>query len=1029
MIEYLVRKRKITLLFFIMITILGVLSFFQLPRQEQPEIVINMAVVTTIYPGASPEKVEQTVTKKLEEKINELQGLKSITSTSSLGVSSIVVESENGVVPKEKWEELRKKVKDAEASLPVDVHQPIINDDLNRTFIQTFNVYADSFEQLYSVRELIKNWKEQLRTIPNVADVTIDGLPEKQVKVEIDMQKLQQYGLHWGMVLSAIQKENEKTPLGDYQVGTRTYQLRLNEVQDVEQFANTLVTRTHAGDPIFLKDIGTVKMSTERVKQYIYHNGKPAISISLNAEMGSDVLSLQQKVDDMMSLLTHDKPTWLKIESIYTQSERVHELFSDLSREMIIAIAAVIFVCTLGLNMITSFVVALAIPISIAVGLIPLPYIGVSLNQISIVGLIIVLGILVDDAVVVNDNIERRLSVLKERPFEAAVKGSKEVSISILTATLATICSFGPLFFLQGNAGQFIKAIPVIISFSMMASMVMSLTIIPIFREWHESRRKSSADSYRKPAGLLGKQIQAITGWYANTFMPGLLKKPLLTGVVGILIGTSAYGLIPFTPVQLFPTADRPEMLVNIRAAAGSNVEETRELVRGVSDWLQKQPEIELVAAYAGGSAPKMFGGDTQSGSGERNGQLVIKIDMTKANTSAVVDRWNEELKRRFPGSSIDVKELESGPPVGAPVVVRIYGENIQSLRELSQQVKDQVISVPGTKEVEDSFGIERNTLQFHVNKEVMDKLLINSNDVSKSIRLVSEGIEISEFDDGNDLVDIVLFMKKEEQDPNTVFQKVTVPNALGQQIPLSQIASIEPDFTLGQISHRNLSRVVTITSDVKDRTATEVMNELKPKLAGLKWPDGYRYEIGGETSEQTEIFIDMGKLSIIVVFLILILIAMQFYSLSIPILVLSTVYLAFAGSMIGLFITQTPLGFMTMMGVISLSGIVVRNGIVLVEFIEEARHEGVPLREAVIRAGEARFRPILLTSATAISGLAPLAITGDVLFQPLAITIIFGLAFSTLLTLIIVPSMYVVMAERKMKKQQSKPQRFEIGM
>lgn len=1029
MIDYLVRKRKITLLFFIMITILGVLSFFQLPRQEQPEIVINMAVITTVYPGASPEKVEQTVTKKLEEKINELQGLKSITSTSSLGVSSIVVESENGVVPKEKWEELRKKVKDAEASLPEDVHQPIINDDLNRTFIQTFNVYADSFEQLYSVRELIKNWKEQLRTIPNVADVTIDGLPEKQVKVEIDMQKLQQYGLHWGMVLSAIQKENEKTPLGDYQVGSRTYQLRLNEVQDVEQFANTLVTRTQAGDPIFLKDIGTVKMSTERVKQYIYHNGKPAISISLNAEMGSDVLSLQQKVDDMMSLLTHDKPTWLKIESIYTQSERVHELFSDLSREMIIAIAAVIFVCTLGLNMITSFVVALAIPISIAVGLIPLPYIGVSLNQISIVGLIIVLGILVDDAVVVNDNIERRLSVLKERPFEAAVKGSKEVSISILTATLATICSFGPLFFLQGNAGQFIKAIPVIISLSMMASMVMSLTIIPIFREWHESRRKSSADSYRKPAGLLGKQIQAITGWYANTFMPGMLKKPLLTGVVGILIGTSAYGLIPFTPVQLFPTADRPEMLVNIRAAAGSNVEETRELVRGVSDWLQKQPEIELVAAYAGGSAPKMFGGDTQGGSGERNGQLVIKIDMSKANTSEVVDRWNEELKRRFPGSTIDVKELESGPPVGAPVVVRIYGENIQSLRELSQQVKDQVISVPGTKEVEDSFGIERNTLQFHVNKEVMDKLLINSNDVSKSIRLVSDGIEVSEFDDGNDLVDIVLFMKKEEQDPNSVFQKVTVPNALGQQIPLSQIASIEPDFTLGQISHRNLSRVVTITSDVKDRTATEVMNELKPKLAGLKWPDGYRYEIGGETSEQTEIFIDMGKLSIIVVFLILILIALQFYSLSIPLLVLSTVYLAFAGSMIGLFITQTPLGFMTMMGVISLSGIVVRNGIVLVEFIEEARHEGVPLREAVIRAGEARFRPILLTSATAISGLAPLAITGDVLFQPLAITIIFGLAFSTLLTLIIVPSMYVVMAERKMKKQQSKPQRFEIGM
>ncbi|MEW9671202.1 efflux RND transporter permease subunit [Ammoniphilus sp. 3BR4] len=1027
MIEYLVRKRKITVLFFIMVTILGILSFFQLPKQEQPEIIINMATVTTVYPGASPEKVEQTITKKIEEKINELQGLKSITSTSSLGVSSIVVEAENGVDPKAKWEELRTKVKDAEADLPSDAHQPVINDDLNRTFIQTFNVYADSFEQLYSVRDLLKEWKEQLRTIPKVADVTIDGLPDKQVMVEIDTQKLQQYGLHWGMVFSAIQKENEKTPLGDYQVGNRTFQLRLDEVQSVDEFSNTLISRTREGYPIYLKDIGTVALTTKRVTEFYYHNGKPAVSISLNAEFGSDVPSLQAKVDEMMVFLVKDKPTWLKVESIHTQNERVKHLFGDLTKEMLIAIAAVIFICTLGLNMITSFVVALAIPISIAVGLIPLPYVGVSLNQISIVGLIIVLGILVDDAVVVNDNIERRLSVLGEKPFDAAVKGSKEVSVSIVTATLATIASFGPLFFLEGNAGQFIKAIPIIITLSMLASMVMSLTIIPIFREWHESRRRSSSvDSYRKPAGLLGKQIQALTEWYSHKMMKRMLKKPLLTGVAGILIGTSAYGLLPLIPVELFPMANRLELLVNVTASAGSNIKETDALVRGVSEWLQEQPEITLVAAYAGNSAPKMFGGDTGNGAGESVGQIVIKVDMEQVKTAEVADRYNQELKKNFPGSTITVKELEAGPPVGAPVVIRIYGEDIQTLRQLTEEVKDVIVKVPGTEEIIDSFGVERNTLQFRLNKEVMDKLLVNPNDVSQAIRLVSEGRKISEFDDGNDLVEIVLKMKKENEDPADVFQRVTVPNAVGQQIQLSQIASVEPSFALGRIEHRNLSRVVTITSDVKGRTPTEVMNEIKPQLGEMNWPDGYRFEIGGETSEQTEIFIDMGKLSVIVVFLILILIAMQFYSLSIPLLVMSTIYLAFAGSLIGLFVTQTPLGFMTMMGVISLAGIVVRNGIVLVEFIEEARREGVPLVEAVLHACEARFRPILLTSATAISGLTPLALIGDVLFRPLAITIIFGLAFSTLLTLIIVPSLYVVMSNRKLKKLQGKQARME---
>ncbi|WP_134702505.1 efflux RND transporter permease subunit [Ammoniphilus sp. YIM 78166] len=1033
MIEYLVRKRKITVLFFIMVTLLGILSFFQLPKQEQPEIIVNMATVTTIFPGASPEKVEQTVTKKLEVKINELQGLKSITSTSALGVSSIVIEAENGIDPKAKWEELRKKVKDAEANLPADAHQPIINDDLNRTFIQTFNVYADSFEQLYSVRELIKDWKDELRTIPKVADVTIDGLPDKQVTVEIDTQKLQQYGIHWGMVLNAIQKENEKTPLGDYQVGNRTFELRLDEVQRVDDFANTLITRSREGYPVYLKDVGTVEMTTKRVKEYYYHNGKPAVSISLNAEFGSDVPSLQARVDEKMAYLVKDKPTWLKVESIHTQNERVNHLFGDLTKEMLIAITAVIFVCTLGLNMITSFVVALAIPISIAVGLIPLPYMGISLNQISIVGLIIVLGILVDDAVVVNDNIERRLSVLGEKPFVAAVNGSKEVAISIVTATLATIASFGPLFFLEGNAGQFIKAIPIIITLSMLASMVMSLTIIPIFREWHESRKPSSTDSYRKPAGLLGKQIQSLTHWYANTLLKGLLKKPLLTGVIGILIGSSAYGLLPLIPVELFPMANRPEMYVNITAPVGSNINETDELVREVSDWLQEQPEVTLVAAYAGNSAPKMFGGDTGNGSGERVGQVIMKVDHKQYQTSDLVIRWNEEFKRIFPGASVVVKELEAGPPVGAPVVIRIFGEDIEQLRALSQTVKDSVVKVAGTKDIKDSFGAERNTLQFRLNKEVMDKLIVNPNDVSKSIRLVSEGMKITEFDDGDELVEMILKMKTEEEDPSTVFQRITVPNAMGQQIQLSQIASVEPGFAMVSIGHRNLSRVVTITSDVQGRTATEVMNEIKPKLAEVDWPEGYRFEIAGETSEQTEIFIDMGKLSVIVVFLILILIAMQFYSLSIPLLVMSTIYLAFAGSLIGLFVTQTPLGFMTMMGVISLAGIVVRNGIVLVEFIEEARREGVPLLEAVIHAGEARFRPILLTSATAISGLTPLATIGDVLFRPLAITIIFGLAFSTLLTLIIVPSLYVVMAERKVKKQAKKRQRFdnnvEIGL
>lgn len=1017
MIEYIVRKRKITLLFFVMIVLVGFLSFFQLPKQESPDIIINMATVTTIYPGASPEKVEQTVTKKLEEKINELQGLNYISSTSSLGVSSIIVETKSGVDPKQKWDELRKKVKDAEADLPADAKQPIINDDLNRTFVQTLAVTADTTEQLYSLRDMMKSWKEQLRTIPNVADVTVEGLPEQEVHIEVDTQKLSQYGLTWAQVMMAVKKENEKIPLGDLTTDKRTYQLKLAETENVDELNQVIISRTSEGYPIYMKDIGTVKMTTESIKSMSYYNGKPSLSVSVNAETGSDVPSLQKRVDEMMVTLEKSLPVWAQTHSVYSQNERVDELFSDLTREMWIAIIAVLLVCTLGLNLITSFVVALAIPISLAVGLLFLPSLGISLNMISIVSLIIVLGILVDDAVVVNDNIERRLSVLGEKPLRAAVNGANEVSISIVTATLATIASFAPLMFLSGNAGQFIRPVPAIISLTMLASMIMSLTIIPIFRQWYEQRRKTSAEGYRKPAGLLGKQLNQLTKWYANKLMPKILRRPLMAGMIGVLIGTAAYGLVPLTPVQLFPNDDRPEFLVNIRVPVGSSIYETDRVVRGVSDWISKQPAIESVASYAGGSAPKMFGGDTAAGSGITVGQLVVRFDEKKVKIEDMIEPWTEEFKKLYPEATILPTQLEAGPPVGKPVVIRIYGEDIETLRSLSAQVKDVVANAQGTYDVQDNFGVERYTLEFVVNKELMEQKLVNYTDLSQTLRLVSEGITVSEFDSGTDLIDIKLFLQKDQEEPALLFQRLSIANARGEQIPLSQLAEVKPTFSTQAIPHRDLSRTVTISSDLKDRTATDVMTELAPKLNGISWPEGYRFEVGGETSEQTDIFIDMGKLSILVVFLILILIAMQFYSLTIPVLVMSTVYLAVAGSLIGLFITQTPLGFMTMMGVISLSGIVVRNGIVFIEFIEEARHAGVELKQAVIHAGEARLRPILLTSMTAVAGLMPLAISGDVLFKPLAVTIISGLLFSTMLTLIVVPSFYTVLTQRKMKK------------
>ncbi|MDC0764832.1 efflux RND transporter permease subunit [Brevibacillus sp. AG] len=1032
MIEFFIQKRKITLVFFTMLVLIGLSITVSLPQQEQPDIIVSMATITTVYPGATPEKVEQTVTKKLEEKINEVHGIKSISSESRSGVSIIHVKTENDVVPKKVFEDVRKKVKDAEADLPDEAEQPIINDDLSRTFIQTFQITADSFEEVLQLRDTLDLWKDQLRTVPGVSDVTIQGLPEQEVKIAVDAKKLQQYGISWAQVMNAVQTKNETTPLGDVNMDTRKYQLTLPVSTDVGTFEKVVVTRTQEGMPVYLKDIATISDSTKRVEYRTYYNGKPAATISINAELGSDVPKVHKAVNEKLAALEKSLPSWANREPVFAQVDQIDSVFTELYVEMIIAIVAVLFICMLGLNLTTSLMVALAIPISLAAGMVILPFFGITLNQMTVFGLIIVLGILVDDAVVVNDNIERRLSVLGEDPYTAAVAGTKEVAVSIITATLATISAFGPIMFLPGDAGQFIFPVPLIIIFTMGASMFMSLTIIPIYREWNERRNKKRSKTethYRKPAGLLGKQIDTLTNWYGDRVLKVMLKKPLKTGLSGVLIATAAYGLVMFVPVQLFPDADRPQMVVNITTPVGGNLQETDRIVLGVSEWISQQAHIQKVSSFVGGNAPQMLPSAPPVGTGEHVAQLIVTFDHNKMDARKVLAPWSEQFKMMYPEANIIPYSAKDGMYTGSPVGIRVYGDDLQELYTISEQIKKLIMEIEGTYNTNDTLGNEQYSLQFQVNQGKMDKELINEADLTRTLRLISQGIPMGQFDNGKNLVDITLIADQSGMTTEQVFAQLTVPNARGQLIPVSQIAEMKPDLSIQSIPRYNMSRSVTITSDVRDRTAADVMSEVTAKMKQLELPDGYAWNVTGETEEESEVLLDLGVLAVIAVFLIFLLIVVQFNSLSIPALVMSTVYLAIAGSLIGLFITSTPIGFMTVAGFIALAGIVVRNGIVLIEFIEEARHEGVALHDAVIGAGKARLRPILLTTFAAVAGLSPMAIKGSVLFQPLAITIISGLLFSMLLTLIVVPSLYTVVAIQKEKKRVKKEAQNQLSI
>ncbi|MDF2964514.1 MAG: acriflavin resistance protein, partial [Paenibacillus sp.] len=701
MIAKVLKYRKVTLLFFVMAMLMGIVNVFTLKQRENPEIDLTVALVKTIYPGASPEKVEQFVTRPLEEKIKEMSDISVMSSTSMANVSVINVEIKPDTDIKRAWDTLRQKVQSAESELPEEAEKPVVNDDLGKIAEQILHFAVEKPEQLEPLRPTMEIWKKQLSTIPGVSDVDIVGLPDQEVAVVLDTEKLDTFKLPWGIVAESLMTKHDRVPLGTVEQGASSFYVDMSgEWKSAENIANTELLGLPGGKALKVRDVAEVKLRPKETEVSILHNGKPALDLVINAEKGADIPTLQRLIDKKVSELRSQVPAGVELISLFTQKESLDHLFKELGRELLIGIAAVILVCSMGLTFGTSWIVALAIPVSITVGFIPVELMGIDLNQITIVAIVIVLGILVDDAIVVNDNIQRRLQ-LGDSPATAALKGSKDVAVSILTATIATAAAFLPLFFLQGNIGSFIRPLPVVISLTLAASMAMSLTIIPIFRHWageralrkqmrsgntsaaEHPRNKSGDQAEELSPGLLGKPIHRLSGFYGKQ-IHRFLKRPLLTGIVALLIGTSSFGLLPLLGVQYFPPAEKDEMLIDFKLPTGRVFAETEYTLQKAADWMQKQEGVIFVSAYSGRSTPRFYYSESDL-SGTEIGQLFVKIDPKVIHTKEVVSVWRQQLKALLPQDvEITPRELEQGPPVGAPIAIRISGGDLHQLRQLS---------------------------------------------------------------------------------------------------------------------------------------------------------------------------------------------------------------------------------------------------------------------------------------------------------------------------------------------------------
>ncbi|MCG9968787.1 efflux RND transporter permease subunit [Pelotomaculum terephthalicicum JT] len=1021
MLRKILEYKKITMVFFVAAALWGMMNFFTIPRQEDPDITLLVARVVTTYPGANPEKVEKLVTKPLEEGFEAIKGVKKIESTSSESLSVIMIEVYPGTDTKKAWDDVRYKIDEVRQSLPDETSEPQLNTELIRTCMMVLHLEAPNMDYL-ELEAVSRTVKDELKGLPGVAEIQREGLPDREIQVVLDMERMARFNLTWSQVADAIKARNITIPGG--KLKEQPYGLAIQttgEYLDPQVIAGTILKVTPEGNSVYLRDIAAVSLCTADPAVLVRSNGTPGVSLVLFPKENIDRVKTAANI---RAYIKHNigpaLPAGVTPHIIFDQAVNTRAQFNHLYQELFIGMGIVFLVCLLALPPFGALLVAVAIPLSVLLGMGPLGMMDLKLHQISVAALVIVLGILVDDSIVTNDNIQRHLE-LGDTPMQAATLGIREVAYSITNATVATIAAFAPLFLLEGNIGEFIFAIPQVVTVTLLASLVVSLFLTPIVRLYLASRPTRPARGivsvfFQRKGGLAEGTYLRLLAFYRRS-IDLALSRPWRTVAMAVLFMGVSLSLFPFTGKTLFPSAERNEFLIDITTPTTATLEETLNKVMEVEAVLAEQPEIKVIASYTGKSFPQFYYNETKYVSGSNKAGIYVstRTDRGMRKPAQLVELLRSRLREEIPGANILVRNLEQGIPVGAPVAVRIKGEDLETLRALAGDISARLRDIPGAINVDDTMGPDIFQYKVQVDEERANRLGVTNLAVASTVLLMTDGMAVSTYQLPDEQINVVLKAAKNQPIPLEQLKSLPVPSSVnGAGIPLNQLAEITPTWAVSQINRNQLVRTVTVSSYTQGRLPSEVVKELQNSLRSYPLPQGYEIEYGGEQEESNKSFTDLAHLSLMVMVIIYLLLAVQFNSLLKPLIIMVTVFLGVCGALAGIFLTGNPIGFMAALGVFSLAGVVVRNGIVLIEFVELAVKEGKPLREALAQAGQARLRPILLTMLSAVGGLAPMAIAGSSLWQPMAIAISSGLIISTALTLYVIPTLYLLLENWK---------------
>jgi len=990
----------------------GITAYFDLPKAQDPGFTIRTAMVTTQLPGASPERIELLVTDKIEKVIQEIPEVDSVSSTSQNGVSSISVnikETYRDMRPI--FDNLRRKI-DGINDLPDGTIGPFVNDEFGDVFGVLYAMSGEGYSYA-ELRDFADDFRNQLLKLPTVSKVEVQGAQNEVIYVEYNNARLSELGLSPLQLSQTLSTANILRPGGDVKVGQERISLEPSgNFDSLDDIRRTVIEIPGQSDVVYLDDIAKIYRGyTEPAKDKAHFNGKPVIVLGVSMNKEGNIIQLGKKLEALVPELENNYPIGIQIETIFFQPSLVSDSVSNFMSNLMQAIAIVMAVMLVFLGVRTGIVVSLLIPMTVAVSFVLMQSLDITINQISLAALIIALGLLVDNAIVIVESIMVRLEQGMDA-VDAAIESGKELAVPLLISSLTTAAAFLSIFLAESTIGEYTADIFKVNTIALLSSWVLAMTVIPLIaKKMVRITPKKSDVSYQ--SGMYKN--------YRRILLPALKNRTLfLLIVLGCFI-SAIFGLGYVKKVFIPPTTN-PIISAKFNMPRGTAIEATEEIISDIErymsenlvvtdqEMLEGKQGLRSWASFIGKGAPRYVLSASPEPSDPYHSTMILTTT-DHLIIPEIIEKVQDYVADNYPDLQMQMKKLENGSPIAYPVAIRISGAEFDGLYDIIDPIKEKLLSIPGIQDVQDDWGIRSKKLSIDINQEQARRAKVTSEDVAISLQTGLSGLQLTQYREDDQLIPVTLRSVAADRhdigklDGMTVYSKTS-----GENVPLKQIADINMAWQYSIIRRRDRDRTITVNAQLSPGvTASDINKDFNPWLEenAKSWDYGYGFELGGEaeasgTANQSI----MEKLPISGMIILLLLVG-QFNSIRKPLIILTTIPLGIIGVTIGLLVANSVFGFFTILGIISLSGIIINNAIVLIDRIEIELTNGRDDMDAIIIATHQRLRPILLTTATTIGGMLPLWISQDPMFETMAVSIIFGLTFATLLTLVLVPVLY----------------------